>query len=186
MKEESKTFIKSAINHGVIFGIILIIIQLGMWMFNFMPVGIGKGILVFVINVLIYVFGIYWCIKTYRNSSLNGFISFGKAFTYGLLVFFVATVVGAIYNYLFTKFIDPGYTARILQETANWTEEYMKSKGVPEEQITRSLDRISSRKIPTPLGGSLKSLIFGVIGGAIVSLISSAFAKKEEEPFKEK
>jgi uncharacterized membrane protein YeaQ/YmgE (transglycosylase-associated protein family) len=97
-------------------------------------------------------------------------------------VFFIAIFVGAIYGYLFSKFIDPGYTSRVIQETTNWTEEYMKSKGIPDAQISRAIERISSRKIPTPLGGALKSLLFGIIGGAITSLISSAFVKKEGNP----
>lgn len=183
MENKTKVFWKSAINHGVIFGIIMIIIQVLMWMFNFVPVGIGKGLLTFVISLAFYVIVVFLFIKNYRDNSLGKIIPYGQAFLYGLTIFMIGSVIGAIFNFIFLSFIDPEYTARVIQTTATWTENFMKSKGVPDEQITRALDKINSRAIPSPLKSSLSSLIGSLILGSIVSLISSAFAKKEEDPF---
>jgi hypothetical protein len=185
MENKVTLLLKSALNHGLIFGVILVIIQLVMWMTGFMPVGIGKGLLTLVFTFAVYIFGIFWFTKNYRNIVLGGYISYGDAFLYGLTVFMIATIVTAIYNFIFSSFIDPGYTARIVKASADWTEAYMRSKGVPESNITSTIEKITSKKIPTPIIASLKSIGFGLIGGAIVSAISSAFAKKVEEPFKE-
>jgi hypothetical protein len=185
MENKASVLLKSALNHGLIFGVILIIFQLVMWMTGFMPIGIGKGLMILAITFFIYIFGTFWFTKTYRNTSLGGYISYGDAFLYGFTVFMTATVVTAIYSFVFNSFIDPGYTARIVKASADWTEGYMRSKGVPEDQISAALDKISTKELPSPIKASLKSLGFGLIGGAIVSAISSAFAKKAEEPFKE-
>jgi hypothetical protein len=185
MENKAGSFWKSALNHGVIFGIVLIIIQVLMWMANFVPVGIGKGLLVFVISLALYVSILFFVTKNYRDKSLGGHIPYGQAFLYGLTVFMIASVLGAIFNFIFLSFIDPEYTSRVLQITADWTENFMRSKGVPDAQISAALDKIHSKPIPSPLNSSLKSLIFSLIFGSIVSLISSAFAKKVEDPFLE-
>jgi hypothetical protein len=185
MENKASVLLKSALNHGLIFGVILVIIQLVMWMTGFMPVGIGKGLLILAITFAIYIFGTFWFTKNYRNTVLGGYISYGDAFLYGFTVFMIATIVTAIYSFIFNSFIDPDYTARIVKASSEWTETYMRSKGASETQISTALDRISGKELPTPLNSSLKSVGFGLIGGAIVSAISSAFAKKVEEPFKD-
>jgi hypothetical protein len=185
MENKASVLLKSALNHGLIFGVILVIFQLVMWMTGFMPVGIGKGLLILLVTFIIYIYGTFWFTKNYRNTILGGYMSYGDAFLYGFTVFMIATVITAIYSFIFNSFIDPEYTARIVKASSDWTETYMRSRGVPEAQISSALDRISGKALPTPLNTSLKSIGFGLIGGAIVSAISSAFAKKVEEPFKE-
>jgi len=185
MENKTSAFLKSALNSGLIFGVILVIIQLAFWMFGIMPVGIGKSILLLLFNLLIAVVGIYWFTKSYRNGILDGYINYGHAFLYGLTVFFLSTIILVIYNYIFNKFIDPEYASRILKATVNSTEEYMRSKGIPDSTISDTIDKINAKGLPSPLKSATTSLIGGVIMGAIVSLISSAFAKKNKEPFVE-
>jgi hypothetical protein len=185
MENKTSSFLKSALNSGLIFGVILIILQLAFWMFNIMPVGIGKSLLLLLFNLIIAVVGIYWFTKSYRNGVLDGYINYGHAFLYGLTVFFLSTIILIIYNYIFNKFIDPEYASRILKATVNSTEEYMRSHGVPDSTITETIDKINAKGLPSPLKSATTSLIYGVIMGAIVSLISSAFAKKVQDPFKE-
>jgi Protein of unknown function (DUF4199) len=182
MKEQSVLFWKSAINNGIILGVVLIILQVIMWMSDFIPVGIVKGLLTFVIYLVLYIIVIFLFTKNYRNKELSGYITYGNAFLYGLVVFMISTILVAIYNYIFLLFIDPEYTARVMQATINWTENFMRSKGVSELEIDKNLDKIRSKPLPSPLNSSLKSILFGVIIGGIVSLISSAFAKKEGNP----
>jgi hypothetical protein len=185
METNPNVFWKSAINNGILFGVILIILQVLMWMFNFIPVGIVKGLLSFVLFIALYVIALVIFTRNYRNKESGGFISYGKAFLYGLTVFFVATVLTAVYNYIFLLLIDPGYTERVMQATIAWTENFMRSKGVSEIDIAKGIDKIKAKPIPTALMSSLKSIPIGLIMGALVSLISSAFVKKEGNPLQE-
>ncbi len=185
MENKTSDFLKSALNYGLIFGVILIIIQLAFWMFNIMPVGIGKSLLLLLFNLAIYTFGLWWFTKSYRDGVLGGNIKYGQAFLFGLTVCIFSTILVIIYNLIFNKFIDPEYTSRMLKATADWTEEFMRGKGVSNDQISASVDKIMSKAHPSAVSTAIKTLIGGAIMGAIVSLISSAFAKKGEDPFKE-
>ena len=185
MENKSAPFMKSAMNNGMIFGIILILVQLVFWMFNIIPVGFSKGMLMFGFNLLISVAGLYYFTKNYRDGLLNGFISYGQAFMYGWTVYLIATVVLIIYNFIFNQFIDPEYTTRVIQTTAEWTEEFMRSKGVPESQISDAVDKMMSKAHPSVIKTAVTTLIGGVVAGAIFSAISSAFAKKAANPLKE-
>ncbi|MGD0342951.1 MAG: DUF4199 domain-containing protein [Bacteroidales bacterium] len=185
MENRTSAFLKSALNSGLIFGVILVIIQLAFWMFNFIPVGIGKSMLMLLFNLTVYIVGVWWFTKSYRNGILNGFISYGHAYLYGLTVIIFSTILVIIYNYIFNAFIDPEYTTRVLKTTANWTEEFMRNKGMSETQISDTIAKIMAKAHPSAISTALKSLLGGVIMGAIVSLISSAIAKKVENPIKE-
>jgi hypothetical protein len=185
MENKSSAFLKSALNSGLIFGVILIILQLAFWMFGIMPVGLGKGMLMLLFNLVIYIVGIYWFTKSYRNGVLDGYINYGHAFLYGLVVIVISTILIIIYNFIFNKFIDPEYTSRLLKATINSTEEMMRSRGLPDYTISDTIDKMNAKGLPSPLKSAISTLIGGVILGAIVSLISSAFAKKVQDPFKE-
>jgi hypothetical protein len=185
MENKASAFLKSALNGGLIFGVVLIIIQLAFWMFNIIPVGIGKSMLILAFNLTVYVVGVWWFTKSYRDGILNGFINYGHAYLYGFTVIIFSTILVVIYTYIFNTFIDPEYTTRMLKTSTTWTEEYMRSHGVPESQITDFTDKMMTKGHKTAIQTATGGLIAGVIMGAIVSLISSAFAKKVQDPFKE-
>jgi hypothetical protein len=181
MENQSSTFFKNALNSGIILGIILIILQLVYWMFDFIPVGLSKGILMFVVNLLIAVIAVYYFTKSYRDGELGGYISYGRAFIFGWTVYLICTLMMIIYNYIFNEFIDPGYTTKVIHESAAWTEEFMRNKGIPESQISDAVDKILEKGKPTIVKTIIQSLIGGILFGAFVSLISSAFAKRTDE-----
>jgi hypothetical protein len=141
--------------------------------------------LVLLFNLLLSVGIIYWFTKSYRDGVLDGYINYGHAFLYGFAAVILSTFITIIYTYIFNKFIDPEYTTRVLKTSATWTEEYMRSKGVPETQISDIIDKMMAKAKPSAIKTAITGLIGGAIMGAIVSLISSAFAKKVQDPFKE-
>jgi hypothetical protein len=185
MKDSYKIFLKTALISGTIFGTILVLYDLILWMLNIMPVGLGRIFLLFLINLMIYIFGGFWFTRSYRNGELDGFIKYGHAYLFGLTLFVFTTIILAVYSYIFNKFIDPEYTARFIHATKNWTEEFMSSRGLPESEINKALDKINEQGIPSAFVSAKKALFSGLIVSAICSLISSAFAKKVEDPFKE-
>ncbi len=185
MENTQSPFFKSALTHGIIFGVILIIPSLLMWMFNFMPVGIAKGIIIFFVTIAVYFFALYWFTKNYRNTFLNGYISYGKAFSYALTVVIITSLINAIYTYFFYQFIDPGYSEKVINATINVTEEYMSSKGIPDATISAAIDKIRDKGIPTSMNLAVRGIISGTIIGAICALITSAIVKKESNPIKD-
>jgi prepilin signal peptidase PulO-like enzyme (type II secretory pathway) len=184
MENKMPDFWKNVLNGGVILGIVLIIMQLLMWMFNFIPVGFGTGMLALLFNVALAVIILFIFTKSYREKEMGGYITYGQAFKLAFMIYLVATVILVIYNVIFMKFIDPGYMERVMQVTAEATENAMRKRGMSEDQISRLLERMAERGKPTIVKTLVTSLISGVIFGAITSAISSAFAKKEANPLK--
>lgn len=181
MAETKSSLLKNAINGGLLLGLIQIVFGVVLYVFDIMPIGISKGLLMLGISVLIFFVVIFYVTKSYRNNVLGGYISFGQAFVFGLAVVIVAAILSAIYSYIFNAFIDPEYAGRVLSATRDWTETFMESKGVPEAQITEALNKIDEKGLVTPLKSVRQALIGGTIMGAIITLITSAIVKKKEE-----
>lgn len=181
MTETKPSLLKSAINGGLLLGLIQIIYSVIMYVFDIMPIGLSKMGIMFVISLLIYFFIIFYSSKSYRNNVLGGYISFGQAFVFGLLLAVFSAILFAIYNYIFNAFIDPDYSEKILSASKSWTESFMESKGVAEAQIEEAMDKIDAKGIVTPLKSVKQALIGGTVFGVIISLITAAIVKKKDE-----
>ena len=186
--ENNKSLIwKHSLNYGILFGLLLIIYSVVLYMFNIIPVGLSKlSLLLLIVNLAIYFFALWFFTKSYRNDILGGYIDYGKAFLFGLLIVAFSSILMAIYNYIFNAFIDPDYVQKVTDATQEWTREYMSSKGLPQAQIDITMEKFESESLPTPLKSALQGILGGVIFGAIVSLITSAIVKKKKELFQEK
>lgn len=181
MAETKSSLLKNAINGGLLLGLISIVFSVILYVLDIMPVGISKGLSVLAISLLIYFFVIFYSSKSYRNNILGGYISFGQAFVFGLLVAVFAAILSAVYSYIFNALIDPEYAAKLVGATKDWTESFFESKGLPEASIAEALDKIDSKGIPSAFKSTWQALIFGTIFGAIISLITAAIVKKKKE-----
>lgn len=107
------------------------------------------------------------------KKELGGTLTYGQAFSAGLLTMVFASVFSGIYTYVLYEIIDPS-----LQEQLKlFTEEQIVSQGkVPEAQIDMAVEMTTRFQKPiimlaiAPFGGA--------ITGAIISLITSIFVKK--------
>ncbi|MHB9143666.1 MAG: DUF4199 domain-containing protein, partial [Paludibacter sp.] len=104
--------------------------------------------------------------------------TFGQAFLLGLLIVVFSTIISSLYSYIFNKFIDPEYTQRLMTMMQDKTYQWMSSKGVPQDQIDSAMKKFEDKGIPSPIETLVTSMEFGLIGGAFMSLISSAIVKK--------
>jgi hypothetical protein len=58
------------------------------------------------------------------------------------------------------------------------TYQWMSGKGLSEDQINDAMKKFEAKGVPSPIETLITSMEFGLIGGAIMSLISSAIVKK--------
>ena len=186
MEKNKSLMWKHSLNYGILFGLLLIIYSVVLYMFNIIPVGIKLSLLLLVVNLAIYFFALWFFTKSYRNDILGGYVDYGKAFLFGVLIVAFSSILLAIYNYIFHAFIDPDYIQRVVDATQEWTEEFMSSKGLPQAQIDSTIEKIGSKSSVTPLKSALQGILGGVIFGTIISLITSAIVKKKKELFQEK
>lgn len=166
MEEKSASIWKSTMLSGVYLAIVLILISV-----IFYVTGNSFSKMAQYSSYAIFVAGILWGQISYKKE-LGGFSTYGQAFLAGLLTMAFASIISSIYTYLLYTVIDP-----TLQEQLRlYSEEQLMAKGYPEEQMEMALEMTAKFQTPTMM------VVFGIFGGAfigaIISLITAIFIKK--------
>jgi hypothetical protein len=174
MEEKKSGLWKNAMNWGLILGIALIIYSLLMF---FLDLSLEKW--VSWVSYLVIIGGIIVATKSYRDNVLGGTISYGQALGFGTLIVMFASIIGAIYFYVFVTVIDTEFIGKMLL----MAEDQLMKQGLPDEQIEMAVEM--QKKFMTPMIMSLVSIPSTTFMGFIISLITSIFLKKksEEIPF---
>jgi uncharacterized membrane protein (DUF485 family) len=178
--EKKTTLLNHSLMWGLIFGIVSIIFSLILWFLNILPSNLLIMFLLLLINIILTIVFVVIGIKKYRDGVLGGKIDFGNAFLTGLLIVIFASVLSGIYNVVFNIAIDPQYYERTIQASKDWTSEFMMKKGVPEDTIEETLNKIDKKAKPTPFKMFRSGLIGSIIFGVIICLITAAVLKKDE------
>jgi len=179
MEPEQTNPYKLAMTYGLYLGGITIFISIIVWATALMEkLGLWGSMGMGFINLFVLIFLLLYFTKLYRDDHLNGKITFGNAFVFGVLIVLFSSIVSALYNYIFTKYIDPEYAQRIITMLQDKTYQWMSSRGLSQTQIDDAMTKFDKQEIPTPIDSLISSLKFGLFGGTIMSLISSAIVKK--------
>lgn len=168
MEQNKPSLWKNALYWGLIMGIVLIIYSLIMFFLN---LSLEKWV-----NWLSYIFIIAVLVVgtiNYRDKELGGVMSYGQALGFGVLVILFATLINAIYSFIFMKYIDP----EIIERMLTMQEEEMIKRGIPDAQIEQGMGMV--KKFMTPLMINLFAIPVSVFFGFIISLITSIFLQKK-------
>lgn len=172
MESNSKpTMFQTTLTWGLITGFVAVIYSLILY-FSGLMLNKAAGYVSYVILIA----GIYLGTKAYRDQSLDGFISYGKALGTGTLISVYSAIVILIYTILLYTVIDP----ELVTKTLEMSQEQLSERGMTEEQIEQGMS--ITRKFFIPFA-ALGVLIAFVFFGFIFSLITSAFLKKEGDSF---
>jgi hypothetical protein len=162
---------KANFNNGLILGIIGVIFTLALY---FMDLLLNKSLsyILLPINLVI----LYFMIKSYRDSYLNGSITYGQSVGAGVVIFVYSTIISVIFTYILYKYIDPGLINKMLVAQ----EEVMAKRGLPQETIDAGMSM--TKKLMTPGFMTITGLFFGMLLGTVMTLVVSIFTKKEGNP----
>ena len=99
---------------------------------------------------------------------------YGSSVWAGVVIAFVASVLSALFNFVYYKFINPGFSEILIQDAMAKVE----AKGVSGP----ALDRIEAfnRFLFTPFWESVIALIVGFIFGVFLALIIAIFIRRPE------
>jgi len=172
MNEHRKLQWKTAMNHGLLIGLVLIIMALLVWFAS-----LEQASWLRLINWAIYVGAIYLSTKNWRDQYNGGVIKYNQALGHGVLVMFFASLVFALYTVIYANFLDPESITRAL----DMLEENYYNKGFTEAQIEQFLDLAG--RMQTPVIQAISSIFGTTFIGFLVSLIVSFFVKREGDPF---
>lgn len=178
MKTENSPF-KAELTYGIYFALISILINLVVWATAFIEKsGLFVSAAIAVVNLGILIVFLLLCTKYYRDHSLDGKITFGQAFMFALVIVIFSSVITGLYSFVFNKYIDPEYLARIMKSVQEKTYQFMANQGMSDEQIEAAMVKVEAQPIPTAFDALKSALISGLIGGAIMAVISAAIVKK--------
>lgn len=172
MEEGKTSFLKQAMTYGAIIGLILVVYSIILYIIG-MTSNRGQGI----IQHIILFAGIYLGTKDYRDKILGGFITYGKALGMGVLISVFVGIITLFFNLIMMRFIDPDLIEKVLAITEERLEN---NRFISPDQIGSSLER--TRWLMTSVWSVPIGLVVFTFFGLIISLITSAFVKRDPNP----
>lgn len=171
--EQSKTsLMKQAMTFGAIIGLALVVYSIFLYITG-LTFNKGLGLVQYVALFA----GIYLGTKDYREKALGGFITYGKALGLGVLISVFVGIITLFFNFLMMRFVDPGLVEKYL---AIAEETIQNNRFIPADQIDEAVER--SGKMLTSVWSIPIGLISFCFIGFIISLIASAFVKRDPNP----
>ena len=172
MEQDKTSVMKQAMTFGAIIGLALVVYSVFLYITG---LTFNKA-LGFVQYVVLFT-GIYLGTKDFRDKALSGFITYGKALGLGVLISVFVGIITLFFNFIMMRFIDPG----LIDKYMAIAEESMENnRFISADQLDDAIER--SRWLFT----SVWSLPIGLISfsfiGFIISLITSAFVKRDPNP----
>jgi hypothetical protein len=172
MENKSNSLFKSSMNYGLITGLVIIIYSLLLYF-----IGMNLNQTMGYLTIVILALCIYLCSKQYRDKINGGTITFGQAFSLGILIGTFAAVLLSFFTFLELTFIDP----TIVDKQLEMMQEKLLARGLNEDQIEQAV--AMSKKWMTPGKMFIMSIISFAFYSALISLLSSALLKKNKNPF---
>lgn len=159
-----------------------------------MNYGLMLGLIMIVINVLMYVTGmtlegkqwpqflyylifpvtIFYAVNQFKKKNGN-VLSLGQAIKTGLIIAIISAIVYAVYSLIFHYVIDPDFVGKVMEVTR---EKMMENSDMSEEQVNQSM--AFAEKFMNPFLGVTFWIALSAIFGLIYSLIAGLIMKNEQ------
>ena len=165
---------KNAANYGLILGLAIVIYTL---VLHFL--GAGQNQVAAWANMVFMVVAIQVGTKNLRDKIQDGYINYGRAVGSGMLIILFSSIIHAFFIYLFYTYLSP----ESLQNVFTAMEESMMQQGSSDDEIEMTVKLLKS--VTTPLSMAFATIISSAFWGLIISLITSAFLKKEKSIFED-
>ena len=116
----------------------------GLWMVSFAfivmaPQSLLGGLLAFATP---FVAG--WLLRQFRDKVLDGFISFRRGFAYCFYCFIYASLLFAVAQYVYFRFINGGQFIQMLTESVKALEPVYQERGLNAAELQQTLDAMKS------------------------------------------
>ena len=170
IEESSASYQSVVLKYGGIAALIGIVLGLVMYMADMMDP--ANSTISSIIQMVVYVGAIVLAIKEHRENDLGGYISFGRAFTVGILTTLVLAIINAVWTYIFMAFIAPDMMDMMMDAQMQG----MADSGMDEDAIEQAMEM--SKGFMSPGMIAVMSIFGSLFMGAIISLIVAAIMKK--------
>ena len=119
-------------------------------------------------------------LRKFRDEIRDGEISFLRSMAYYMLMFFYASVLFALAQYIYFAFIDGGYMIReyIGLMATDEAKTMMKAYGLTAKQVSDSLNELAST---SPIMIALNIMTMNITIGILLSLPVATLTRKKKE-----
>lgn len=170
--------ISFGMNYGSILGLLLVVISVLFYAFGILD--FEKKVLFFIINILVITFFLLFSVIQYRDVYNDGFLLYSESLKIAVTITVFSSFVFGFWQVIFINFISTEYVELYIQYHEQYLSEnanYLERLGF---NIDDLLDRLeSSRKEFTPLWIMISEIKNKALGGFLLGLIISIFTKKE-------
>lgn len=183
MKESRKLKWKHAVKYGVILGLISVIVSLLVYITDFVTSSIWAGVYIFLITLIINFIALIFILKDYRDKLLNGYMKYGRGVAFSIILGLYSSIIIVLYSLLFNYVIDPDYQKNTFEKTQSMMYDYYVNMGMSEDQIDMIMERMEESQGKSPIIGIVATIPATIIYIVILSLIVSAFIKRNPDPY---
>lgn len=131
----------------------------------------------FPVSLALTIFFMVQAFNAFKKEN-GGYMSLGEGFKGGFILTLISTFISGVVNYIYMAIVDPSIITSIV---AAQRETMMQNPELTEEQIDQAMSITSG--FMTPEFIAISAIVMGIIGGAIISLIVAAVAKKDYETY---
>jgi hypothetical protein len=170
--EEKKTSLgMNSLTYGCYTGIALIAFTLIMYLAN-----LYMNQVLQYLSFLLLIAGMVIGTLQYRKLHLNGFMTYGQAFTSAFLIGLFAAILSTVFTYFYVKYINTGLIDEILVAARQKME--AKAGTMSQEQIDQALSW--TERFMTPVWMTIWGLLGTAFWSAVFSLVLAIFLKKKD------
>ncbi len=115
----------------------------------------------------------YMAIKQHRDEDLGGYISLGRCITLGLWIGLIAGIIGAVYIFIYTNFVN----SNAMADAMEIAKQKMLDKGQSEEMADKAMGY--SKMFMNPGVFSIIAILGSLFFYLLISLIEGLIMKKD-------
>ncbi len=180
MNEKMKTLL----TYGLYAALISILFSVIVYVTDFVMMSMWSGIVIFLVNFLLSVFILAFFGRKFRNAFSPESFKYSSALKNAMIMVAAIAIVGFVYNFAFSTWIEPNYEERVRVEMASKVEQMMYEQGVPQSKIDKTIDDMLKQPKTSAIKSAGFSIIWTLIMGFFSALIACAFVrKKSDDPF---
>lgn len=171
MDDNQKSAFMPALKSGLILGVALVVFSLVLYVAD-----LNENVWVASFSYVIVAIILYFSIINFRDSEQGGFITYGKGVGVGFLTGLFASVLLAIFTYIYITYIDPSVMEQVIIKAEEGILE--SNPNIGDDELDQALGMVEI--FTNPVMMSVMTIFWYALVSVVFSLIISIFAKRED------